>query len=217
MVNKQGEGKIAWTDFTANPIDGLCKYKCFYCYEARRRERFKLKEDITYRSDWFDKKQANKLGSAKIFVGSTHDLFGDWISSAHIKEIISVAWQNPQHIFQFLTKNPKRYLGFNFPKNCWLGTTLTGIDVQQLPILDNMFISYEPLMGQIGVCRWVKWVIIGAMSGAGSKEHQPKLKWINDIVERSQDLNIPIFMKDSLKDIYPVEIKEFPKEAMSYK
>ena len=39
-MNKQGENKIAWTDFTWNPITG-CLAGCGYCYARKMYERFK--------------------------------------------------------------------------------------------------------------------------------------------------------------------------------
>jgi hypothetical protein len=32
MLNKQGPGKIDWTDYTWNPISGKCHHNCSYCY-----------------------------------------------------------------------------------------------------------------------------------------------------------------------------------------
>ena len=42
----------------------------------------------------------------KIFVGSMGDMWGSWVDCEYIHQIIDIAANNPQHIFQFLTKNP---------------------------------------------------------------------------------------------------------------
>ena len=52
------------------------------------------------------------------------DLFGDWVKGHQIRHIIYITTLYPQHRFLFLTKNPKRYREFEFPKNCWLGATI---------------------------------------------------------------------------------------------
>ncbi|GAH27769.1 unnamed protein product, partial [marine sediment metagenome] len=39
----------------------------------------------------------------------------------------------------------------------------------------------------------------------------PKKEWIENIIDYCKRDKIPIYLKDSLKDIYPEEIKEFPK------
>jgi protein gp37 len=38
-MNRQGPGKIEWTDYTWNPVTG-CKHGCDYCYARRIAERF---------------------------------------------------------------------------------------------------------------------------------------------------------------------------------
>ena len=58
----------------------------------------------------------------------------------------------------------------------------------------------------------VDWIVIGAMTGPGSKAHQPKKEWIAPIVEDAQALSVPVFMKDSLIPIVGEENmrREFP-------
>jgi hypothetical protein len=41
-VNRQGPGKIDWTDFTWNPVTG-CYNNCPYCYARRIAGRFRSK------------------------------------------------------------------------------------------------------------------------------------------------------------------------------
>jgi len=59
----------------------------------------------------------------------------------------------------------------------------------------------------------IDWVIIGAETGNRKDKVIPKKEWIEDIVNYCNIRNILIYLKDSLKEIYPVEIKEFPKEG----
>src|SRR5271169_1957577 len=55
----------------------------------------------------------------RIFVVDTGDLFGAWVPQEWITDVIDVTTRCPQHTFILLTKNPARYLEFNFPANCW--------------------------------------------------------------------------------------------------
>src|SRR3990172_4376980 len=94
----------------------------------------------------------------------------DWI-----KKILQVVKDNPQHTFQFLTKNPERYLPFHFPENCWLGTTVTSekdsFRLEPLRQKGNFtFVSFEPLLGDVSLLNLTKidLVIIGAMTGLGA-------------------------------------------------
>ena len=101
--------KIEWCDYTINPIKGICKHKCWYCYAKAMYKRFGWDEKIRYDPDAFYDVNKIPFGS-KIFVGSTHDIFGEWVESEIIKIIISWTAIYPKHTFIFLTKNPRRYL-----------------------------------------------------------------------------------------------------------
>ena len=70
----------------------------------------------------------------------------------------------------------------------------------------NTFVSLEPLtsgvnMDAVGQCvTYPKWVIVGAMTGPGSKEGQKYLRKsdVTDIVKWADKYGYPVFMKDSM-------------------
>lgn len=158
-----------------------------------------------------------------IFVCSMADLFGDWVPDEWIKAVFNACKQAPQHTYMFLTKDPKRYIKLarylQLPanQNFWYGSTITN---NKMPIFTsekhNCFISVEPLLeeleyNRIGDLMRVDWIIIGAMTGPGSKYHQPECKWIKGIVKEARKVDIPIFMKDSLAPIWGSDlIREYP-------
>lgn len=201
-MNKQGKNGISWTEWTWNPVVG-CKHGCPYCYAKRMNDRFKWIEKWDRPQIFVERlDEPYKLKKpSKIFVGSMCDLFGDWIGDDWMEPIMSVVNNNPQHTFQFLTKNPKRYLEFDFPKNCWLGTTITngkaGWRIIDLVRKNNYkFISFEPLLGRFGkeMNNWLKGidlVIVGAMTGRGAIK--PKKEWIDSIKHPN------IFYKENIK------------------
>jgi protein gp37 len=94
---------------------------------------------------------------ARIFTCSMGDLFGDWVLDHWIEYVLQTARDCPHHIFQFLTKNPKRLKEFNpWPQNCWVGTTVTNQAdaderLQWLLKVDASvrIVSHEPLLGAI--------------------------------------------------------------------
>jgi len=199
MLNKT---KIEWCDFTFNPVVG-CKHGCSYCYAKRMNDRFKWipkwNEPKFYPERCNDKMPDKP---SKIFVGSMCDLFGDWINAEWIFMTLRVARENPQHTFQFLTKNPKRYLEFDFPKNCWLGTTIDGTEkagirksrIDWLTDKHNYkFVSIEPLLGDVSDVdlSGVNLVIVGAMTGRGAIP--PQEEWIKSIAHKN------IFWKSNIK------------------
>ena len=197
--------KISWCDYTINPVKGLCLQGCFYCYARRMYKRFKWNEVVR-----FDIKELNKIAiiknPSKIFICSTHDLFGKWVKDEWIKAIIIMTELYPQHTFMLLTKNPVRMSMFEFPKNCWLGVTETGKgmlldDWQEIIKPNHRFISFEPLLAPItqSIPVDTDLVIIGAMTGAGRKNYLPKKKWVDDIVNEARHIGAKIHFKDNLE------------------
>lgn len=181
-------------------------------------------------NDYINKKGRN------IFVCSMADLFGDWVPDEWIEEVFAACAKAPQHNYLFLTKNPKRYLDLEIsgklPKNdnMWYGVTITNMKqveqayeaVERLPIRVNLFFSIEPLLEDISwhprwsdmaMNWWMDWVIIGAETGCRKNKVVPERKWIKNLVNDCGFMQVSVFMKSSLKDIWgePL-IQEFPKK-----
>lgn len=212
-MNKQGPGKIDWTDWTWNPVTG-CLRNCFYCYVKRLRN---YDQSPTYHRDRIDE-PLNLKRPGKIFVCSTADLFAEWIENRWIRYIMRAVEKSQRHTFQFLTKEPNGYAGWEFPENCWIGFTETG----STKILNKIqpargarihFISFEPLMTEVTepIPDFINWIIIGAMTGGRSYKFKPRLSWIESLVSQADHRGIAVFMKESLRGIWPhILRKEFP-------
>jgi len=192
--------KIDWCDYSWNPVIG-CQKNCYYCYAKSWAKRFGRSFEPHWSESQYKKPYKIKKPS-KIFVCSLADLFGDWIPNEWIEKVLRVVKDNPQHTFQFLTKNPKRYLKVEFPKNCWLGVTIDGtenktIAQNKINILNKKnnykFISVEPLLGDIKniSLNGVDQVIVGAMTGG--HKIAPKKEWIGNIKHPN------IFYKKNIK------------------
>ena len=172
----------------------------------------------TFINSQFNKELPKK--PQRIFVGSMSEIYywkTEWREK--VREKIK---QYPQHTFQFLTKFRVVYNAWSFPENCWLGITTTREDdlnlgLPFLMVTDKriQFLSIEPILEKINpklfdeITR-IDWIIIGAETGNRKDRVIPKREWIDDIVLYCKDKYIPIYLKDSLKEIYPIEIKEFP-------
>ncbi len=223
MLNKQTEKTIDWCTFSWNPIQALCLTQCPYCYMTRINKRFNIQVGTPeLRTEYFKDLKSKKLKAGdRVFVGSSTDMFGDWISAEHIQKVIDACRERQDVTFLFLTKNPKRYLQFNIPKNCMKGMT---VDTNKRfndyagEISFNLsidFISFEPLLEdmenraldlmQFSSC---KWIIIGANSNKGAPK--PPDKWADNIIDRARFCGIKVFVKDNYK--YYTKIKEFPDE-----
>lgn len=201
--------KIDFADYVLNPIIG-CKHGCTYCYAKRMNDEpgfygkafkwidkwdepkiFEMKlSDINANPVILKNRNeiASKISPDKpiIFVGSLSDMFGDWVPSDLIIALLDVCKAFGYYNFLFLTKNPKRYNEFNFPDNCFLGTTITNNnDLWRLPFVEGLknisFVVVEPILGGVHYLDYsdINFVIVGAMTGPGAIK--PKKEWIDSI------------------------------------
>lgn len=176
--------------------------------------------------------------SRNIFVCSMADLFGDWAPDEWIIDVLATCRKAPQHIYLFLTKNPKAYrriesLNIEYQPNWWLGTSATN----SASFLDNAFdlwqstegipnakrfLSVEPLLGAVDpnlvdVVGRFHWLILGAETGHRPGKVTPKKKWVTALTEACDRMDVPVFMKNSLIPIVGEENmrREFPPEMQA--
>jgi len=185
-------------------------------------KRFKWNPEIRYEEVFYYPGIKGKLGD-RYFVGSTMELFGDWIQKEWLEDIFRWVNAYPQRTFIFLTKQPQN-LPRKFPDNCWVGVSVT-TEVQLRPAIwklsevqcNKRFLSCEPLLGpvfnQVLPAEWdtdIDWVIIGQQTPI-SKKTTPKIEWIKEIVEAADKAGIPVFLKDNLKPLL-----KFPEQSWAY-
>ena len=178
-----------------------------------------------------------KTKGQTIFVCSMADLFGRWVPTNWIVEVLDACMKAPQHNYLFLTKNPARYAELDklalLPqeKNFWYGATATSFDqmdaacdaMSDLPVKVRTFLSAEPLMCDLAACSawWLSmdgkrpyfdWVILGAMTGSGAKKSPVDPKWVENIARSAGERLIPVFMKESLVPVVGEAgmLREFP-------
>jgi protein gp37 len=212
--------KIEWCDMTWNPVKGKCPVACPYCYARRMYDRFKWNPEIR-----LDKKELlapNKLKKpSKIFAFSTIEPFINAIRlKTWIPRMFGVMYHNQRHTFQLLTKFPKHLQAFYIPRNLWTGTTITRLKtnpsnlhwIKQSEAIIK-FISFEPLHGKIECdLEGIDWIIIGAETGNRKGKIIPKREWIEGLINQAKEHNIPIFLKDNLKEHWDGEwYQDFPK------
>lgn len=82
---------------------------------------------------------------------------------------------------------------------------------------ENRFVSFEPLLYDIGThigSTGAQWHIIGAETGNRKGKVATQREWVEHIVEYSDKNHIPVFMKDSLRDLMGDDFRqEFPWEV----
>lgn len=81
----------------------------------------------------------------------------------------------------------------------------------------NRFISFEPLLYDIGAhigSTGAQWHIIGAETGNRKGKVVTQREWVDHIVEYSDRNHIPVFMKESLRELMGDDFRqEFPWEV----
>ena len=203
--------KIEWTDYSWNPIKGICPVGCWYCYASKIYKRFNIlnhyvlhdpfnernydiKEDeLLFEPEILDENEIPLLPKfpkkpSKIFVCSTIELFHPKIKEEWRTWIFSEIKKHPEHTFQILTKFPQN-INRPMPNNVWLGVTVTkdeDIWRRNRLVTTNArikFISFEPLLEKLdfGLYNEIDWIIIGRLTQHGNK-YNPKINWINRIV-----------------------------------
>ncbi len=186
---------IDWARWSYSPITG-CKHNCPYCYILDFVSIVPLFHPDRLAAPLNQSPQTtNDPRDRSIFVGAMADLFGRWVPAEWIEAILEIARLCPEWIFMFCTKFPQRYLEFDFPANCWLGTTIDKQDrvdsaedaFAQLRERDPKRVLWgglEPMLEPIKFNRldlFNRIVIGGASATKHSPEWHPPLRWIDDI------------------------------------
>lgn len=213
------KSKIEWCDMTWNPVTG-CLHGCEYCYARKIANRFRGNFDPKLHEERLSEPQKIKKPK-NIFVCSMADLFGEWVPDEWIKKVFDACEKAPQHRYLFLTKNPMRYyklqsLG-DLPLQHFYGTTVTnGSPEYYSNEFHWSYLSIEPILGEAKIDKRPQkglphWVIIGAETGNSKNKIVPKREWIEEIRDICKRDNVPLFMKNSLSEIWgkPL-IQEFP-------
>jgi len=229
-MNKTG---ISWTDLTWNPITGCNKVSegCKNCYAEAWSKRFGRSFEVQEHYDRL--RQIDKVPTgSKVFVNSMSDLFHEKVSE-HMKDVIFLAMMSRKDvIFQVLTKRPEnmqtylnKFIEYSL-RNIWFGVSielpkyLYRMDILKETKAYVKFISFEPLLGDIGNIdlTGIDWVIIGGESGL---HYRPmNIEWARNIVKQAKEQGIAIWVKQlgglrpgtDIKDLpEDLRIREFPK------
>lgn len=229
-MNALHKTKIEWCDYTWNPIVG-CENNCWYCYAKKINDRFKFVEDFG-RPEFFPErvtefkvpalpKKRNRIAQLispdkpVVFVCSMGDVFGCGFNA--FVAVFRVIKNNPEVNFMLLTKEPKGYIGWEIPKNCYLGYTVCGgknfedTYDDNLKVMEDLatkqnwlaggfkktFISAEPLLGDCSRLdfSFAEFVIAGALTGHNKPAAIDLIDWAQSIIHPK------VYFKDSILDV----------------
>lgn len=227
------KSKIEWCDYTINPVKGSCpNSQCPLftdkCYARRMYKRFKWNPEIRFEDDvLYPGLPLPGADGDKYFIGSTIELFGDWVKGVWLIDIFDFVKLYPKRTFIFLTKRPENLIKWSpFPDNCWVGASATNEQMywDATRYLHGIrasvkFLSFEPLLDRV-MCAGspykiegmplvslnepqhlrscgISWVIIGAQSPY-SKKTAPKWEWVKEIIDACDKAGVPVFLKNNL-------------------
>ena len=206
--------KIEWTELTWNPTTGCNKVSqgCKFCYAevmARRLKAMGLEKyrngfELTLHEDALKIPYTWKQPKI-VFVNSMSDLFHKDIPLEFIQRVFKVMNDNPQHVFQVLTKRADILLKYHkelkWTHNIWMGVSvedaksLSRINLLRRTRAKVKFLSCEPLIGPLTNLnlKKINWVIVGGESGRRPRPMKPE--WVFEIHNKCIEENVPFFFK----------------------
>jgi len=142
-----------------------------------------------------------------VFVNSMSDLFHKGVSLEFIKRVFATMRQADWHQFQILTKRAERLAelapALDWPPNVWMGVSVETagyvgrIDCLRQTPAAVKFISFEPLLGDIGPVDLggIDWAIAGAESGPGARAMSED--WVRGLRDQCVAQGVRFFYKQN--------------------
>jgi protein gp37 len=205
---------INWTDATWNPVTGCTKVSagCKHCYAEKMTRRLQAMGQAKYTNGFqvtlhpeLLEKPFEWKKPRRIFVNSMSDLFHDEVPTKFIQDVFRVMREAKQHQFQVLTKRSTKLAelapSLTWAENIWMGVTIE--TKKYLYRIDHLletpaaikFISFEPLLGPVGIFnpKGIDWVIVGGESGTSARPM--KKKWAREVRDKCIVCKVAFFFK----------------------
>ncbi|MGE0588167.1 MAG: DUF5131 family protein [Cyclobacteriaceae bacterium] len=205
---------IEWTEMTWNPTTGCTKISqgCKFCYAEIMSKRLQSMGIEKYKDNFKVRTHEDSLSvpyswkkSKVVFVNSMSDLFHKNVPLSFIQKVFTVMRENPQHVFQVLTKRADRLAKLS-PRLKWSHNIWMGVSVENEKVIDRIeflrktgarvkFLSLEPLIGPLPNLnlKGIDWVIVGGESGHNPRPMNPE--WVIDIQEQCEKRDVAFFFK----------------------
>jgi protein gp37 len=207
---------IEWTEMTWNPTTGCDKISqgCKFCYAEVMSRRLKAMGVEKYKDNFDIRTHEYELNTPYtwkkprvVFVNSMSDLFHKDVPIEFIQKVFKVMRDNPQHVFQVLTKRADllRYYDsegwLKWSHNIWMGVSvedervMNRVELLSLTNAKVKFLSCEPLIGALPNLNLehIDWVIVGGESGRKPRPMKPE--WVTEIKDQCLEADVPFFFK----------------------
>lgn len=208
------QSSIEWTEMTWNPTTGCDKISagCKFCYAEIMSRRLQAMGVEKYKDNFEVRTHDEALqipftwkSSKIVFVNSMSDLFHKEVPLDFIKKVFKVMNDNPQHVFQVLSKRAERLFEVHnelkWTHNIWMGVSVENekvkdrIDFLRQTKAKVKFLSLEPLLGPLPSLNLddIDWVIVGGESGRKPRPMNPD--WVLDIQKQCKENDVAFFFK----------------------
>jgi protein gp37 len=210
------QSSIEWTEMTWNPVTGCDKISagCKFCYAEVMAKRLKAMGVEKYQNEFKLTIHEDELAtpytwkkSKVVFVNSMSDLFHKDVPIEFIQKVFRVMKENPQHVFQVLTKRADVMLYYDkegwldWSHNIWMGVSVENekamkrIDLLRQSNARTKILSCEPLIGPLPKLNLknIDWVIVGGESGR--KQRPMKKEWVLEIKQQCEKKDVAFFFK----------------------
>lgn len=210
------QSSIEWTEMTWNPTTGCDKISagCKFCYAEVMAKRLKAMGVEKYRNGFELAIHEDELMTPYswkkpkvVFVNSMSDLFHKDVPVDFIQKVFKVMRDNPQHVFQVLTKRADVLLYYDkegyldWSHNIWMGVSVENekhvnrIDLLRQTGARTKFLSCEPLIGPLPNMNLtgIDWLIVGGESGR--KPRPIEKEWVIDIKDQCERNKVAFFFK----------------------
>lgn len=210
------QSSIEWTEITWNPTTGCDKISagCKFCYAEIMTRRLQAMGVEKYADGFTVRTHEEELlrpytwkKPRVVFVNSMSDLFHKDVPLQFIQKVFKVMRENPQHVFQVLTKRADilRYYDSEgwllWSHNIWMGVSVENekvvnrIEHLQATGARTKFLSCEPLLGPLPNLNLegIDWLIVGGESGRTPRLMLPE--WVSDLKTQCLRWNTAFFFK----------------------
>lgn len=210
------QSSIEWTEMTWNPTTGCDKISagCKFCYAEVMAKRLQAMGIEKYKNGFELTMHENELQtpyswkkSKMVFVNSMSDLFHKDVPIEFIQKTFKVMKDNPQHVFQILTKRADILLYYDregwldWTHNIWMGVSveddkrMNRIELLRQTNARTKFLSCEPLISSLPNMNLagIDWVIVGGESGRTPRPMEKD--WVMDIKKQCKKMGVAFFFK----------------------
>ena len=212
---------IEWAAFSWNPITG-CLHNCAYCYARDIANRFYsqkfepsfIPERLSHPKNTksINPRWTDDIGYKNVFTCSMADLFGKWVPTEWIEDVLQTIRDNPQWTFLLLTKFPVRMAEFEYPTNVWLGTSVDyqwSVDraekaftkIKAGGFTGVCWLSCEPMMERLtfNSLNMFDWVVIGGSSkSTQTPDYKPPFDDIVHLYNQARLAGCKVYQKTNL-------------------